>query len=202
MARDSCHVLSTEPGISPPHPDSPAQGLAGFGPARQTSLPRLTRWDSSASSPPYTPGAATTMGGQGIAGGACRGAPLFHDPGHLGLCFREMHPSVRDTEKLRHRAHFAPRPSSTSPCTKYQRSFPENCHHLTGGEGCGWSLVSPHLLWLLGTADGGRGQLSCPRVCQAQNSAVQAAEQSPSLCAPRHRHALPQPPPHPLRPGR
>ncbi|KAM6258441.1 acetylcholine receptor subunit gamma isoform 1-T1 [Porphyrio hochstetteri] len=46
--------------------------------------------------------------------------------------------------------------------------------------GSGWSPVPPRPPWLFGTADGGRGQLSCPTGRQAQDIAVRAAERSPS----------------------
>ncbi|XP_066049969.1 LOW QUALITY PROTEIN: acetylcholine receptor subunit gamma [Chamaea fasciata] len=44
------------------------------------------------------------------------------------------------------------------------------------------SRVPPGPPWLFGTADGGRGQLSCPSGRQAQNTSVEAAERSPSPC--------------------
>ncbi|XP_048170923.1 LOW QUALITY PROTEIN: acetylcholine receptor subunit gamma [Corvus hawaiiensis] len=44
------------------------------------------------------------------------------------------------------------------------------------------SPVPPVSPWLLGTADGGRGQLSCPSGRWAQNTSAPAAERSPSPC--------------------
>uniref|UniRef100_A0A663MZ64 Cholinergic receptor nicotinic delta subunit n=1 Tax=Athene cunicularia TaxID=194338 RepID=A0A663MZ64_ATHCN len=156
-------------------------GLRGWQPSEPVSLP---------SSPP----------GLDAAGGACMGAPLFHNQWVPRFCCREMHPSVGDMGKLRHGAHFDPIPNPHS--TKCQRSFPANWHHPAGGGGvCGWSPVPPRPLWLLGTADGGRGQLSCPTRRQAQTT-PRRRPSGAGPCAPRHRHALPWPPPRPLHPGR
>lgn len=134
-------------------PNTPTQGLAGFG---LGLLPRLTWWDLPAPSPPQEqppPWERT-----GTSWGACRGAPLFHNPWALGFLCREMHPSVQDMGKLRHRENFAPRPNSNPSWIRASRQTDIDP---AGGGPRVLPRPSPPQ-WLLGTADGARGQLSCP----------------------------------------
>lgn len=134
-------------------------------------------------------------------GGLAEGHPFSITHGCLRFCCREMHPSMGDMGKLRHRAHFGPGPNSNPLGTKWQRSFPANGHHSAGGGGRGWSPVPPRprgcLEQLTVAGD------SCPVPPGASPQTRHAdGERSPSPGAPRHHHALPQPPPRPLRPGR
>lgn len=83
MAQDSCHILSTEPGISPPSPSrTPYAGPGRIWTPKAGITPQADVMGLAFPFCTLHPGGSHDHGGdgQGTAGGACRGVFLFHSP--------------------------------------------------------------------------------------------------------------------------
>lgn len=130
VARDSCHILSAEPGMCcfPRHgagqASDPWGGHCSPGRAEGTCLP----WG-----PPVTAG-----GTQGTAGGVYRGHPLSITHGCVGFHYGATHPSLGDVGELSPELILAPTPlPHPTNGTKRHGSCPAHRHHSAGGGGGG-----------------------------------------------------------------
>lgn len=116
------------------------------------------------------------MVGTGCAG---RGAPLSRTlQGDISLYVRHGEPKAQSSF-----CHLLKIPTSPAQNSRGASQQTGIAPPAGAGGGGGWSRVPPGPPWLLGTADGGRGQLSCPSGRQAQNTSAQAAKRSLIPCA-------------------